>query len=373
MAMLNVGCNWTWELIEGLCKRTSSTHTGVNIASVYGSVIGPGRLGDNPFRTARPDERLRVVDDMEFVSMVDTLHAAGIDINYTINANCIPVPELFTRGGQLISRAVDWLLNMSVYADSFTVAHPLVIEAVQRHTSVPIECSIIMDIRTLGQLHWIKDHWPSVARVCISLDRNRDFAFLREASKMHKQDTAPDLDLLVNEFCSIGGHSCSGLFRQSCYMAHSHGYFMQADNYPMSRCTASRWKRPASWLCAPFILPQWLSFYTDLGVRTFKISGRTHPTEYILSIVDAYLRREYRGNLLGLWAQLESIWNTAKGQEEAVSRLNIPVELLDSCSPGGQFLRRFGHGSSCQSLDCGRTCTFCDRVFDNIQAKLEEE
>jgi len=134
----------------------------------------------------------------------------------------------------------------------------------------------------------------------------------------------------------------------------------------MSRCVASRTESPSSWLKAPFILPQWMSIYQEVGVHNFKVTGRTHPTDYIKSTVQSYLNRLYEGNLLGLWAQLESIWEGQEGQEQALEALDIPVELLD------KFLSFFvNRKDSCSRRSCGIGCRYCDLWFESTQSEVQ--
>ncbi len=362
--LLNVGSNWDPELLEGIRQfkmRSWHTYDGIKLFSLYGSIP------DNPWGTARPSNRLRKSSLDSFSNMCDLAHDMDIKVNYTLNASCFGSLSIFKPGPDH-QYAMDYLKAIDEIVDMYTVAHPLMLDLLCKFSSKPIEISVIMNMRTMGQMRWAKTRWPNVNKVCIALDRNRDIGWLSAAAACSPK--IPEIELLANEFCSIGGHPCQGLLRTSCYQCHSHNVGNAADGYPMNICTASRWEEPSSWLKAKFILPQWMRKYRDkTGVRNFKITGRTHPTEYILKMADAYMRQQYDENILGLWAQLETIWKGFKVQDDMADSVNIPASLVDYHA----FIDHwFGDMRlKCSDMFCGVKCKYCDGVYKDITDQLK--
>jgi collagenase-like PrtC family protease len=103
--------------------------------------------------------------------------------------------------------------------------------------------------------------------------------------------------------------------------------------------------RPADLIKAPWIRPEDLSRYEDVGIQHFKIAGREQETPWILRAVAAYSARSYQGDL------------------------NDLVPGFDALDPFGQFPLRvknallegfieFFDKKDCR-LGCGG-CTYCD-------------
>ena len=81
-----------------------------------------------------------------------------------------------------------------------------------------------------------------------------------------------------------------------------------------------------TWLKTRFIRPEDLHKYSDLGINSFKVTGRTGSTNYLKSVIKAYVSESWNGNLLSLWKPLETI----KTNEEEISEddngmIRIPV------------------------------------------------
>ncbi len=355
-AHLNVGFNWDPELAKAFVNlnETVGKQFNTRIDSVYGST------SYNPLGSARPPQRVPLHDWDRFKECISIFHDAGIKINWTANTNCLGDLTEFERHYDALC---DWVEAMAAYIDMYTVAHPLILELLLKSNAVKeIEISTILNVDTLGLLNYYSDWSPKIKRVCLAISRNRDMSFLRRVALYQK--IMPKVELLANEFCTVAGHNCQGIYRQSCYECHSHGVGnTHCDNYPMSRCTQSRWDNPESWLKARFILPQWMDDYQALGINDFKISGRTHPSPYIHKIASAYMSRCYQGNLLGLWAQLESIWKGTPGQDDSLKRVEIDVSRI------GNFIDHWMSKPDfrCAEQVCGITCQYCETFYKSVK------
>jgi collagenase-like PrtC family protease len=361
MSIYNVGFNGDVRLLADFnSSQVEGLEHGTSIGSLYWSTTF------NPIGSARPIERLPKIEREEFFEICKQVHEAGYKVNLTANAFCL---GSLKQWGTMERLFVRFLNSLNGFVDIITIAHPLIAETiVKHHIPIAVEISTILNCDSVSHFtFWKRTLGERLVRVCLPITKNRDFKFLRALVKTKHNDIA---ELIVNEFCTVGRAPCHGIYRDSCYMGHSHNDWMVAENYPMSRCMAARWSQPSSWIKAPFILPQWIQSYEDEGISHFKITGRTHESEFIRKIVFGYMHRIWTGNLLDLWAQLETIYGQI--QEEVISSHGLYLSASAIASSGildkwrGTVDNFSGNPHSCSTEDCGLTCRICDNLFETL-------
>ncbi len=359
MSSLTLGCDFSAEHIQAI-ERVIGLSTVNNwptcITEVYGSPAGA-----NPFGSVRPSFRETKLNDADFKKNIRWLRDLGVKSKLTLNS-LVPRMKVGSFSHSFIltdERAQEALAEfVKEYHDlisGWVVAHPGVIDFMHQFPKsweLNITISTIMNVHTLGQMQWIKKNWPLVTTVCPALWKNRDFEWLRSANNILP------LELLVNEFCTIGGVECEGLYRQACYLSQS----IESKWNPMlTRCIKSRIDKPWSWLMARFILPQWIEYYKEnFGIEHFKITGRTHPAEFVEFVGNAYCQEDFDGNLLELWGQLTATldkdnWNVK--QDAEVALVNIPTRSIES-----MLYENF----PCTSDLCGVLCEKCKNTYIRI-------
>jgi len=352
--MLNLMCGANYDpTLPEAFQRLNDAYAahGIRIAEIYGSVRDVKVFG-----SARPDFRVPKTDMETFEKTVRAFTAAGILVNYTEN---IPIVNKRDIDRVLIKEKLDMLKSFGV--GRLTIAHPLAMEIVQELCDIPIEISTIYRANTAYQLRELKRRAPNINKVCLDVAQNRNFKLifklLEEAKKLNI-----DIELLANELCIA---DCAD--RIQCYNDHAQvaNEKEAADqkNYPMGRCTYLRNAlSPVEWTRSRFILPQSMKLYHSItGIDHFKITGRTHPTKYILWIVEEYLKQDYHGNLLGLWADVKNIQRIAKGHEDFLE----PNFYIDSEPYGDDFIRRYLTDPLLADLDL-------DHEYDVLNAILEK-
>ena len=360
MISFSVGTNWDLSLIDAAheLNQQNKIRQGIYycISSFYGSI--PKTV----LASARPNWRL-CGNFAGLKTFIEKAHKVNIGIDYTANAFCLGdySTDLKCLGGLL-----SLLEDLGV--DRIIVAHPVIAEAVLLYTSrMKIGLSTILNIDDVRSIEVWREFLKSKRfdQVCVALEANRDPHFLRFATVFREKGI--ELQLMVNEFCSVNG-PCHGIFRDSCYMGHSHGIKDVCDNYPMSRCTNIRTKNPVSWLKAPFILPSWVKDYNEkLYIDSFKITGRTANTDYIKQMMTYYMTKTNPENLLELWPQLETIYTPNLTSERArESYPTIPTTyLLHFHLPWVRFSLP-KKSFSCRHTLCD-VCGYCKETLDLIQ------
>ena len=68
----------------------------------------------------------------------------------------------------------------------------------------------------------------------------------------------------------------------------------------LMRCSHAFLSEPVEFLRSPFIRPEDVSAYGEVGINILKLSDRTESTEFLLRTARAYADRKYDGNLFDL-------------------------------------------------------------------------
>lgn len=296
MIKLNVGCNFDPGLLDVL-SQLNAEFEDVQIGELYGSVNGL-----SPVMSARPAFRLPTVAEGDFRAYALRALAMGMPIAYTINVSYVDQRQLFKEQDALRDFAI-FLQDCGVHRA--IVAHPLVAEVLEG-TGLRLRLSTILQYRHPRQLEQIKARCPSVDSICFDVFINRDKTILGEMSAACKE-LGVEAEVLANEFCI---YECPD--RNQCYDTHAQDLDRNEvrifKGYPMGRCIGERIRKPIEWLWARSVLPQHMQFYAErFGIKSFKVTGRTHPTSYIARVARVYMSKHFAGNLLELWADVENI------------------------------------------------------------------
>lgn len=359
MIKLNVGCNFDESLIEKVKELNAKyIKNGVQVAEFYGSL--PKGVAGLP--TARPDFRLPAIDTTKLREFVIKLREAGFAFNYTLNSSL--TSEWFAKSKEdyydiiRILRLID--------PDIVTVAHHLPLRYLSREFD--IEISTIFETNTVNGLAYYVNNY-TVNKICVSIAKNRNAAFLEGARKAGLNEY---VELLANEFCNFGGTFCQQFTRKSCYELHGLGgnKELHHEGFPLLWCSASRYRHPSAFLKAPVIYPWDIKYYRDtFGITHFKLSGRTLPTDYILKTVEAYLSlgEVMDDNVLALWGHVDQV---GKGKDKL---MKVPAIYIDK-----EKLRKENFVKSilvkrldCESVLC-EDCQYCEKVFKKTRKEFKD-
>ena len=328
MKKLMVGSNYDPILPQEFAKLNEQYEkSGIRIDEVYGSIQAIKIFG-----TARPDFRVPDISLESFEKSVSELNAAGISVNYTDNT---PIVNKNNIDVEHVKTTLRYLERIGI--KRLTVCHPLAMEIIGKYSTLPIEVSTIYRANTVYQLRELKSRNPNINKVCLDVALNRDFDKIKEL-KNECDNLGIDLEILANEFCIT---DCAD--RVQCYNEHAQCKTVEEtglfNRYPMGICTKLRnSKSPIEWVRARFVLPQSMDYYVEnFGIERFKVTGRTHPTPYILWIAEEYLKQHYTGNLLQLWADVKNIKRVADGKEDFLN----PKFDIDASGFDTEFIKQY--------------------------------
>lgn len=318
---LSVPCNWDPTLLE-----TLSSHS-----EIYEMT---GAMQVTPVGGGRPAMITNGVTEDVAEAVVDAAHRNGWQFCYLLNASCMGNMEFDVKIHKEVRKHLDWISDIGV--DTVTVTIPYLVELIKsQYPWLKVRISLIAGVNSIPKARYFRE--LGADSMTVDYMKNRDVAFLRALV----QRVPGSYTLLVNDQCLF---QCP--YRSYHYNACGHGsqsWDRQSNfylDYSMVRCTVDKLKRPERLIMMPWIRPEDLAFYEELGFDTFKISGRHMPTDGIVRAVNAYVERRFDGNLLTI--------------------LNPFVNADDSRYPHVDNRALDGFLSEMGFRDCENECDACD-------------
>lgn len=134
---------------------------------------------------------------------------------------------------------------------------------------------------------------------------------------------------------------------------------------------------------SPWIRPEDIKYYEEIGIEHFKITERDFPTEILVKRLDAYCNRKYDGNLLDLIQghgyelannkKLELVKKPVFFKEDIINEINrvrgfkqerrFPCHVYIDNKKFGNFIDFFVQGKC--SGNCSE-CRYCLAVANNV-------
>jgi len=239
----------------------------------------------------------------------------GLEFNYLLNAACLDNRE-FTRYGQKrIHSLLDWVV--SIGADSVTIAIPYLLQLIKKkYPRLKVYVSTMAQVSSVERARM----WEDLGADRITLahqDVNRDFKLL----KAIRENVTCRLQLIVNNGCI---YNCPFYIYHTVLLSHAsqskhplHGFFI---DYCSLYCRAKQIREPEYFIKSDWIRPEDLHYYEKIGYNEFKVVDREMPAEKIASIVDAYSKRSYNGNLLEILGNFSSATGDSNSNQRLLSR-----------------------------------------------------
>jgi len=274
------------------------------------------------------------------------LREMGVRLDLLFNAACY--------GGRAIS---EWLENQvrSVLdyleagvggADIVTTTSPFVARTVKRYfPNVEVRASVNMRIGTIKGMQYLADVFDSYH---VQREYNRDVAYLREL-KAWADGAGKRLIMLVNSGCMI---HCSGQSFHDNMVAH------EAE---IDECrNVTDWNAHTCWrflqdpanrvsvLQNTWVRPEDLHHYEGL-FEVVKLATRMHARPR--AVIDAYVNRRFRGNLLDL-------------MEPGFGPAFAPAIIDNTRFPEDWFERTSTCDRRCHA------CDYCARVLERVLVKV---
>ena len=347
----SVGNRWEEPFLDRIISLNQKYSTNnKRVSELYGSL----RKSNSGLASARPDYRLPDISRNDFVNFTNKAKQHDIKINYTLNSplNCTPAD--IHKNLKSILSFITFLNDSGV--DTITVGNLLFYDVIRDYVKCEIEISSILNFSSVAQIPLYKE--IGISKICVGAFQNRNFNFLiNSVNYARKYDI--QLKLMVNEFCTIGGAPCLGIYQTDCVLQSSLGGNSEKlfNGWPHGNCADSRNKNPASWLKSRFILPQWVDLYCKhTGINSFKITGRTCETNWLLKTVESYLSNSFHEDIRLLWKD-----PGLSTEDHPISEKALTADYLIK----NKFLDHWFKGSlaPCHEI-CGLFCNYCNDFYE---------
>ncbi len=227
------------------------------------------------------------VDTVETVA--ETCDSHDVDLEVVMNPLCTAEVISSRDGFSEFERTLSELDDVGV--ERLVLSDPLLIQrAVERGFRVSVSC--ISEVNTPQRARYYDE--LGVDEITLDTNVNRRLDVIEAIAS----EVSARLRVIVNEGCLP---DCPYRPYHFCLFSHATraGAGVTEDSYYV-RCVSERVNNPVLLVQQPFVRPEDLDEYRRLGVETFKIAGRANSIRWIKRAVEAYLRREYDGNLLDI-------------------------------------------------------------------------
>ncbi|MEJ2066852.1 MAG: U32 family peptidase [Deltaproteobacteria bacterium] len=364
---LRVGANWDIAFLDAV--------QGTSVDALF------GKLPFDIVGGARPGFVLPQVDRTVIEQYIQACHERGLEFSYLLNAPCLGNLQYSKKGyGQLIE-LLEWIDQSG--ADSVTIGMPYLIDLVrERFPRLKVKVSTTARVNTVRKA--LQYEAMGVEEIIIDEHINREFKTLEAIRKA----VGCNLELILNNICLW---QCPYNYEHVNHDGHSSREGEQEDycylQYPGYLCLYRKLTEPVELLKSPWIRPEDVSAYEELGYDSFKITERFKRTPLLLEHVQAYESRRYDGNLLDLFTlprkgaftpvHLEYFIKPEHVNIMKVSELGDVFDLevrelihIDNTKLDG-FLEHFKH-NDCNQTTCAQ-CRYCDRVLKKVVVMNEGE
>lgn len=277
---------------------------------------------------------------------VNYIKSKGFNFNYLINAPFYNNIELTSSGYKRILEYIDYLYS-ELNINTFTVANMILAEIINANfNNIDIYISTIAGVDSISQVIDLRN--KKYKKVVLKENRIRDFRFLQEATDIG----GIEIELILNNHCY---QDC--IYRNLHYVSLTAKDTANNYNYDFFLNTCLH-RNATEFLKVPFIRPEDMDKYINIGIKNFKVEGRTNIEKSNLTkFINAYIDRRYDGNVI----ELLYCFNTT--YDNQYKKFIIENNKLDG------FIDFFINEPYHCELQCKYYCNYCNQYLERIFQK----
>lgn len=254
-----------------------------------------GKLKHDYIGGGRPDNTLINIDKQLFESHVKKVRQAGIRFNYLLNGSCLANNEQDAGWQKELEKFLVYLKSVGVNA--LTVTNPYILMFIKKHFEndfkVRISTFACIDSYTKAK------YWEDLGAdyICVDFVKvNRDFKTLKYMVDNLKK---AKIEVLVTNSCL---KNCPMIYTHTNSLSHASNKDSNSsyEDWSLFYCQKKELENIEEYIKSPWVRPEDIKYYENIGIEHFKITERGFPTEELVKRVKAYTERRYDGNLLDL-------------------------------------------------------------------------
>jgi collagenase-like PrtC family protease len=256
-----------------------------------------GSLSDEP--GARAKKWLPTVREEQVENHIAQCRSRGIGFLYTMNGSCGLNREFTAEGQRWLAERLGWLVDVG--AEGVVATNPYVIEMVKRrYPQLRVSLSSLVRIDSVDQARFYES--LGVDSIYLPDYINRNFKLLKALRKRLSCELVVILNLGCLVHCPLRDYHANFIshasesLQRGCYL-----------DYSLAKCTQIKAMSPVEVMKIPWIRPEDVSKYEEMGFSIFKLAGREKCGQWILRTVAAYTARQYAGNLNDLVIGLDGL------------------------------------------------------------------
>ena len=321
--------------------------------------------------TARPAVCLPESTIEQAKDHIELAHSLGMEFNYIANAPCLGNLEYSYDGRKNLLEYLELIESLGV--DTITLAIPYLIEIVKKEfPQLKVKVSEIANVGTAQRAKFYGEFGVDI--ITVEIVHNRDFKGLKSIRQV--LDRRVEMELVVNPACIF---QCPYHDYHNTVVGHTtqsdhplKGYYL---DYCMAKCIPLKMIHPEEIIKAPWIRPEDIDEYENIGIHRFKISNRVGPRRIGLSSLKAYSTGHCE-NLADLLtplsleieeppktSRLDSFSELEWEQVISIWALPSPSVHIDNCGLDG-FIDYFKTGK-CYG-QCGVGCDYCKEIAERV-------
>ena len=182
--------------------------------------------------------------------------------------------------------------------NALTVTNPYILQLIKKY----YPADFIVRVSTFACVDSFEraKYWEDMGADIICADFvkiNRDF---KKLEYMVKNLQHAKIEILVTNSCI---KNCPMIFTHTTALAHASDKSKGKEKYEdwsLFYCQEIQNNNVEEYIKSPWVRPEDIKYYENIGIEHFKITERGFPTNELVKRVKAYTERKYEGNLLDL-------------------------------------------------------------------------
>lgn len=323
---------------------------GVKLGEVYGSIksyeIGSGRKF-----SLIPD-----IEEEQLKEYVEYCNNSGIKFNYALNLSCASNREFTEEGINKFSTDISRLVDIGI--NNFTIALPGLIELFnEKFPDVDVTLSVIAGVDSISKMKEFCNY-RNVKMIYIHERVYRNISLMKKLIDIaHKN--GKKVGIIINSFCLA---DC--MFRQYHYDLAAHStdnrQYLIPDYY-RAKCALAKITDKRTVLMSPWVRPENMQMYIDMGIDKFKVTGREMLAGGdMVKVFETYNARKYDGNLVDLFMCFDDC------VQANVIRIKNDKNLSD-------YLHNVYEGENVCNINGCIDCMKCEKALESIEFNKEQQ
>lgn len=343
-----------------------------------------GKLKNDIIGGGRPDGELKDIEIINFENHVKTVRKKGIKFNYLLNGSCLSNNEQNKEWQENLKRFLEYLLKIGVNA--LTITNPYILQFVKKYfgEQFTVRISTFACVDSFERAKYWEEMGADI--ICADFVKiNRDFKTLKYMVDNLKH---AKIEVLATNSCL---KNCPMIFTHTTGLSHASDKTKGKEKYEdwsLFYCQEIQNEHEEEYIKSPWVRPEDIKYYENIGIEHFKLTERGFPTEELVKRVKAYTNRQYDGNLIDLIQghgyldkkgeqklerrQVETqneIYNEIKRVRGLGCPRQYPRNIYIDNSKLDGFINFFLEGNC--SNNCNG-CGYCKKISDKVITKNKE-